>query len=235
MTASSEESLVCLFILLAENGWYKGHTIELANDFTTGKSNYPKTVVAANRLLMNYIATSKSNHSKQEPDNAGVALSEVDGDNAWKKNVNCHSCGLKGHHLKECNMTSSEDKKKIYAMKMAGNFKAKKTGVVNTIVEDMSGNDASAASSVTINGSEHDQYQHFLVVCGEDTVELFNIGEGEEFAEDDAGFAIDFYTVGNVSLADVKDEWTLPSWMSVSDVTEVGEITFAENEWKKQG
>ena len=36
MTASSEEFLACLFILLADNGRNKGLKIDLANDFTMG-------------------------------------------------------------------------------------------------------------------------------------------------------------------------------------------------------
>ena len=65
MTASSEEFLACLFILLADNGRYKGINIELANDLTTGKSNYPKTVVASKRLLTDYIALGKSKYKKR--------------------------------------------------------------------------------------------------------------------------------------------------------------------------
>ena len=65
MTASSDEFLACLFILLADNGRYKGLEIELANDFTMGQSNYPKTVVAAKRLLTYYIATGKITYVKQ--------------------------------------------------------------------------------------------------------------------------------------------------------------------------
>ena len=42
MNASSEEFLACLFILLADNGQYKGLKIELTNEFNTGQSNYPK-------------------------------------------------------------------------------------------------------------------------------------------------------------------------------------------------
>ena len=61
-------------------------------------------------------------------------------------------------------------------MKKAGNFEAKNTGVVNTVVEGTSCNNASAASLVTISGSEHNQYQLFLGVGGEVPVELFNIG-----------------------------------------------------------
>ena len=37
LTASSEEFLACLFILLADNGRYKGLNIELVNDFTMGQ------------------------------------------------------------------------------------------------------------------------------------------------------------------------------------------------------
>ena len=81
MTASSEEFLACLFILLADNCWYKGLNIDLANDFTIGQSNYPKTVVAANRLLKNYIATSKINYVKQETEDVGIAFSKKDCDN----------------------------------------------------------------------------------------------------------------------------------------------------------
>ena len=126
-------------------------------------------------------------------------------------------------------------KKKIYDMKKSGTFEAKKTGVVNTAVEDTPGKDASAASSVTIRGSEHDRYQRFLGVCGEDPVDLFNIDKEEDFDEDDAGFAFNFYNVGNVSLSDIEDKWKSTIWMSVSDVSEVGGVTFSENEWKKQG
>ena len=157
MTASSEEFLACLFILLADNGRYKGLKIELSNDFTMGQSNYPKTVVASKRLLKDYIALVNSNYVKQEPYDAGVAFSKTDCDNDWKKNVICHGCGLKGHQLKEFNKTSPEEKKKIYAMKKADTFKANSTGIVNAVVESTLGDNASAASSVTISGSEHNR------------------------------------------------------------------------------
>ena len=107
MTASSEELLTCLFILLADNGRYKGLKIELANDFTIGQSNYPKTVVADKRLLMDCITTCKSNSNyvKEDPDDVDVAFSETDRNNDWKNNVSCHGCGFMGHQLKECNKT----------------------------------------------------------------------------------------------------------------------------------
>ena len=80
-------------------------------------------------------------------------------------------------YLAECNKTTPEDKKKIYAMKKAGTFEAKKTGVVNTAMEGTSSDDTPAALSVTISRLEHDQYQRFLGVCGEDPVDIFNIGK----------------------------------------------------------
>ena len=39
MTASSQEFIACLFLLLADNGRYKALNIKLANDFTMGKLN----------------------------------------------------------------------------------------------------------------------------------------------------------------------------------------------------
>ena len=66
-------------------------------------------------------------------------------------------------------------------------------------------------------------------------MELFNIGEEEEFDEDNAGFAFDFCNVGDVGLVDVEDAQTLSIWMSISDVAKVGGVTFAEIHWKKQG
>ena len=235
MNASSEEFLACLFILLADNGRYKGLKIELENDFTMGQLNYPKTVVAAKRLLTDYIAPGNSTYAKQEPDNAGIAFSKTDLDNDWKKNVICHGCGLKGHELKECNKTFPEDKKKIYAMEKVGTFEAKKTGIVNAVVKGTPGDDDSAASSVTISRPEHDRYQQFLGVCGEDPVELFNIGEEETFDEDDAGFALDFCNVRDIGLVYVKDTRTSSSWMSISDVAKVIGVTFAGSHWKKHG
>ena len=59
-----------------------------------GQSNYPKMVVAAKRLLTEYITPGKSTYVKQEPDNTGVTFSEIDRDNDWKKNVSCPGCGL---------------------------------------------------------------------------------------------------------------------------------------------
>ena len=158
-TASSKEFLACLFIILEDSGRYKGLKIELANDFDMGQFNYAKMVVSKNRILMDYIATGKSNYVKQEPDDAGVAFRKIDRDNDWKKNVSFHGWCLKVHQLKECNKTSPEDKKKIYEMKKAGTFEAKKTGVVNTVVGGTSGDNASAALSVTTSGLEHNQYQ----------------------------------------------------------------------------
>ena len=208
MTASSEKFLACLFILLADNGWYKGLNIKLANNFTMIQSKYPKTVVVAKRLLTDYIAPGKSTNVKQKQDNAGVAFRKTDCDNDWKKNVSCHGCGPKGHQLKECNKTSTEDKKEIYAMKKESTFEAKKTGVVTAVMKGTPGDNASAALSVTISGPEHDRYQRFLGVCGEDPVEIFNIGEEETFDEDNAGFAFDFCNVGDIGLIDIEDEQT---------------------------
>ena len=74
---------------MADNVRYKGLKIELADDFTIGQSNYPKTMVAAKRLLMDYIATGKSNSNyfKQDSDDADVAFSETDCNKDWKKKV----------------------------------------------------------------------------------------------------------------------------------------------------
>ena len=99
-------------------------------------------------------------------------------------------------------------------MKKAGTFEAKKTGVVNAVVKGMPGDDASAASSVTISGPEHDQYQRFLGVCGEEPVEMFNIGEEEAFDGDDDGSAFDICNIGDICLVDVEYEQTLSSRMS---------------------
>ena len=66
------------------NARYKGLKIELANDLTMGQSNYPKKVVAAKRLLTDYIAPGKITYVKQEPDKPGVAFRETDHDNSWK-------------------------------------------------------------------------------------------------------------------------------------------------------
>ena len=65
MNATSEGFLLCLFILLTENGRYKGLTINLENDFSMGQSNYPKTAVAAKSLLTEYITPGKSNYVKK--------------------------------------------------------------------------------------------------------------------------------------------------------------------------
>ena len=235
MTYSSEEFIACLFILLADNSRYKGHKINLANEFTMGHSNFPKTSVAANRLLVDYIMTGMSTYVKQEPNNTGVKFNKIDHNNDWKKNVSCHRCSLKGNQLKECNTTLPDHKNKINAMKKAGTFEAKKTGVVNSVIKGTPGDDASAASSVNISRPEHNQYQHFLGVCVEDPVELFNIGEEESFYEEDAGFAFNFCNVGDIGLVDVEYKQTSSIWMSISDVSKVGGVTLAENHWKKQG
>ena len=93
-------------------------------------------------------------------------------------------------------------------MKKAGTFKEKKTGVANAVMKGTPGDNVSAALSVTISGLEHGQYQHFLGVCGENPVELFNIGEEEAFDGDDTGFAFDFCNVGDIGIVDVEDEQT---------------------------
>ena len=69
-------------------------------------------MVVAKRLLTDYIATGKSNYIKQDPEDTGLAFSETDHEDDWKKNVSCHGCGLIGHQLKECNKTSPEDKRR---------------------------------------------------------------------------------------------------------------------------
>ena len=65
MTTNYKEFLACFFILLVDNGWHKGLKIELANNFTMGQSNYPKAVVAAKKLLRNYITMGNCNYVKQ--------------------------------------------------------------------------------------------------------------------------------------------------------------------------
>ena len=66
-------------------------------------------------------------------------------------------------------------------------------------------------------------------------MELFNIGEEEEFDEENAGFAFGFCKFGDIGLVYVEDEQTSYIWMSISYVTKVGGVTFAKSEWKKQG
>ena len=100
-------------------------------------------------------------------------------------------------------------------MKKAGTFEAKKTGVVNAVVNGTPGDDASAASAVTISGSEHNRYQRFLGIFGEETVGLFNTGEEEEFVEDDTGFVFDLCNIGDIGLVNVEDEQTSSSWTSI--------------------
>ena len=65
-------------------------------------------------------------------------------------------------------------------------------------------------------------------------MELFNIVKEEASDEDNAGFAFDICNVGEKGLVDVEDAQTSSSWMSISDVTKVGGITFAESHWNKQ-
>ena len=112
---------------------------------------------------------------------------------------------------------------------------AKKTRVATTIAKRTPGDDASAALSVTISGSEHNQYQRFLGICGEGPMDLFNIGEEEEFDEDNAGFTFYFCNVGDIGLVNVEYKQISSSWMSISDVVKVGGVTFAKSHWKKQG
>ena len=82
---------------------------------------------------------------------------------------------------------------------------------MNNVVEGKPGSNALAASSATISGSEHNRYQRFLGICGEDPVVLFNVDEEEEFDKDDYGFAFNFYIVGNISIVNVVDKCTLRS------------------------
>ena len=152
MATSSKEFLACLFILLADNGQYKGLRIELANNFTMGKSNEPKTLVAAKRILTDYIAPGKSTYVKQEPDSVGVAFSKTDCDNDWKRTSVVTDAALRGISSRNVTRPFRRKKEKIYAMKKAVTSKAKKTGVVNAIVKGTSGDDTSAALSVTIIG-----------------------------------------------------------------------------------
>ena len=103
---------------------------------------------------------------------------------------------------------------------------------MNAVVKGTPGENTSAASSVTISRPEHDQYQSFLGACGEDPVELFNIGEEEAFDEDDAGFTFYFCNIGDIGLVDVEYEQTLSIRMITSDVAKVGGVTFSESHRK---
>ena len=118
-------------------------------------------------------------------------------------------------------------------MKIRLPFGAKKTGAVNAVVKGTPGDDASVVLLVTISGTEHDRYQSFLGVCGENSVELFNICEEEEFDEDESGFAFYFCSIVGISIVDVEDEQTLSSRMSTFDVAKVDGVTFVEIYWRK--
>ena len=49
--------------------------------------------------------------------------------------MQCYGCGKKGHYLRKCPSTWAKMGKDILAMGKSGDFKATKTGGVNTAVE----------------------------------------------------------------------------------------------------
>ena len=135
---------------MSDDGRFKPLKTQLENEHLLGWGSYPKTVVEAKRMIMEFIAPggkSDGNEKQQQPQSDGEhGLAFVQANTDWQKNVQCHSCGAKGHLLKACRKTSAGDKEKIYATKR-DEFKAAQTstqstpaitstGAVNVVVEE---------------------------------------------------------------------------------------------------
>ena len=93
MKSSSGAFLAYLLILMADKARYKLLKVQLENNYLLGKENYPETVVASKRLLLDFIVPGKSNNSniKQEDNDAGVAFVESSYDE-HKKTMQCYRC-----------------------------------------------------------------------------------------------------------------------------------------------
>ena len=66
---SQEEYLACLFLLMSDDGRFKPLKTQLENDLLLGQGSYPRTIIEAKRMMMEFIApggNSNGNENKQQ-------------------------------------------------------------------------------------------------------------------------------------------------------------------------
>ena len=78
--AEQREYLACLFLLLVDDERYSPLKTQLDNNFLMGKQEYPSNVLAAKRLMTDFVpATGAVKHKRQENSPSNVAFVETGG------------------------------------------------------------------------------------------------------------------------------------------------------------
>jgi hypothetical protein len=101
-----EAYLSCMILRGWDNSRYYQLKIDLANDMTKGRDNYPMTIVETTRLLNNYKVPARQQRVK-DPNNNVVAFVQTGpkkpGANAPPVgDVDCWHCGKRGHYRSNC-------------------------------------------------------------------------------------------------------------------------------------
>ena len=82
----------CLFLLLTDNERYGPLKTQLDNNFLMGKQEYPSDVLAAKRLMTDFVpATGVVKHKRQESGPSDVAFVETGGGRSFIPG--CYCCG----------------------------------------------------------------------------------------------------------------------------------------------
>ena len=100
------------------------------NEFLFGDDNVPLTIVEAKRALSaNTVPVNSKvdSNANEGDDGTGIAFTETQ---EWVKTAPCYGCGRKVHLLSNCDKTSPERKKVIYAIVKTGDIKTSSKGVV---------------------------------------------------------------------------------------------------------
>ena len=171
--------LSCQFILGADNWRFKEIKKALANAFTLGSDDYPKTMSAALALLKNYKPTDKSssNNNNNHGDVNEVAFvaagSSSDRQTSsskadYKANMECFICGKKGHSMYKCDTVTPKDrdrhiadhKHNVMSKTSAAKKPDSKVGTQHTAVK--ADDDDDSVATIELGADGKPTYEFFL-------------------------------------------------------------------------
>jgi len=109
VTALSPDQMLGIGLVLgADRSRYGTMVRSFENAYTAGRDEWPKTLVAAYRVLTNW---KQERNNSIRLDSEGVSFATEDNGRGNKKNMNCFNCGKKGHLAYECTEEAKDNGK----------------------------------------------------------------------------------------------------------------------------
>ena len=125
-TASCEEYLGSLFLLMSDDTRFKPLKTQLENNYILGKQEYPHTVLAAKRMMADYVPASGAGGGggRRQQDDTNVAFAEA-GRPSSERTYICYACGDKHKgSWRECPTASPDHLDKVAKLVKTGHFTA---------------------------------------------------------------------------------------------------------------